>query len=205
MTYLNFHTHSPLHEGEQTIPSLGVHPWHIHSNWTEEVRQLESELKNSRSVQEMAEQKAEGVPTMMIGECGLDRLCATPYDIQLEVFQKHIRLSESYRLPLVLHCVRAIDDVLRLKRGTHQHWIFHGYRGKPQQLQQLIDHDFYISFGFNYNPESLRACPESRLFLETDDIPRPISPLYEEVSKLRQTTTEQLREQVWENAKGLLR
>ena len=134
-----------------------------------------------------------------MGECGLDRLCATPYDLQLAAFKAQIALSEELQSPLILHCVRALDDVLRLKRGTTQPWIWHGFRGKPQQLQQLLDHGFYISFGFRHNVDSLRQCPSDRLFFETDDLPAPIVPLYAIAAQLRNTTPEVLCEQVWKN------
>lgn len=141
--------------------------------------------------------------SFFIGECGLDRVCATPYDLQLSAFEAQIRFSEDLGCPLLLHCVRALDDILRLKRGTTQPWIWHGFRGKPQQLQQLLDHGFYVSFGFRHNVDSLRACPTDCLFLETDDTPESIAMLYAEVARIRQTTPEQLNEQCWENLTGL--
>lgn len=140
----------------------------------------------------------------LIGECGLDRLCATSYDLQLAAFEAQIRLSEELRRPLLLHCVRALDDVLRLKHGTRQPWIWHGFRGKPQQLQQLLDHGFYVSFGFRHNADSLRRCPPDRLFLETDDNPSPVAPLYATAAELRDTTAYELREQLWNNVGTLM-
>lgn len=139
----------------------------------------------------------------LIGECGLDRLCATPYDLQLAAFEAQIALSEELCRPIILHCVRALDDVLRLKRGTTQPWIWHGFRGKPQQLQQLLDHGFYVSFGFRHNADSLRFCPPNRFFLETDDTLAPIASLYNTASSLHATTPQALNEQLWENVNAL--
>ena len=92
-----------------------------------------------------------------------------------------------------------MDDVLRLKRGTHQPWVWHGFRGKSTQLQQLLSHGFYVSFGLQYNVESLRQCPADRLFLETDDQPAPIAFLYNTAAQLRGTTTDLLCKQTWNN------
>ena len=138
-----------------------------------------------------------------IGECGLDRVCSTPYALQLSAFEAQIALSEELHRPLLLHCVRALDDVLRLKRGTTQPWIWHGFRGKPQQLHQLLDHGFYVSFGFRHNADSLRLCPPDHLFLETDDSPAPIAPLYATVAPIRETTVTDLCQQVWQNLQML--
>lgn len=186
--YLNIHTHTPAREDEQTVPAFGLHPWHLTDAWQSELSALEARIS----------------PPCFVGECGLDRLCPTPYPLQLAAFEAQIRLSEHLALPLVLHCVRALDDVLRLKRGTRQPWIYHGFRGKPQQLHQLLDHGFYISFGFRHNTESLRACPLHRLFLETDDTPSPIAPLYAEAATLLSTTPQALNRQLWQNATALL-
>lgn len=186
MLYLNIHTHTRTREDELHLPSFGLHPWHLTDHWEQELKAFDGH-------------------SILIGECGLDRLCETPYELQLEAFQAQIYLSERLELPLVLHCVRALEDVLRLKRGTRQPWIFHGFRGKPQQLQQLLDHGFYISFGFRYNTESLRACPSDRLFLETDDSPEPIATLYETVADLRATTANALNNQLWQNLKEIIR
>lgn len=184
MTYLNLHTHHPVHEDERTIPSFGLHPWFLTEDWSAQIPSITASITATES---------------FIGECGLDRLCDTPYDRQMAAFEAQIALSEQLGIPLILHCVKAIDDVIRLKRTTHQPWIWHGFRGKPQQLQQLLDHNFYISFGFKYHPDSLQACPSDRLFLETDDIPDAIAPLYHKAALLRGLDTEILCEQVWQN------
>lgn len=196
MPYLDIHTHTPVLEGEQTIPSWGLHPWHLTSAWEQELAELQTQLAAYLGGHSRAGQPG---PTALVGECGLDRLCATPYPLQLAAFEAQIRLSERLELPLILHCVRAVDDVLRFRRAAAQPWIFHGFRGKPQQLRQLLDHGFYISFGFRYNPDSLRACPSDRLFLETDDTPQPIAPLYAAAAQLRGTSPQALCEQLWQN------
>ena len=78
-------------------------------------------------------------------------------DKQLEVFKGQIELSEREEKPLIIHCVKAIDGLLRLRRDLHPKmpWMFHGFRGKPQQLRSLLAAGFYVSFGFHYNEESL--------------------------------------------------
>lgn len=190
MDFLNIHTHHPLHEGEATVRSYGLHPWHLTEDWRAQLPQLEESLAASDA---------------FVGECGLDRLCSTPYALQLEAFGAQIEISERYGRPLVLHCVRALDDVLSMKRGTRQTWIFHGFRGKPQQLQQLLDHGFFVSFGYHYNESSVNLCPANRFFLETDDAPQPIVPLYEAVARRRIISVEDLQKQLWNNLQSAVR
>lgn len=187
MTYLNIHTHHPLPADEKTVPSVGLHPWHLTEEWSAQF--------------DAVRQQAEAFPkeTFFIGECGLDRLCSTPYTLQIAAFKAHIALSEELHRPLMLHCVHALEDVVRLKKGSSQPWVFHGFRGKPQQLQQLLSHGFYVSFGFRHNVASLSACPTCRLFLETDDVAAPIAPLYASAATILKLPVEVLCGQLWEN------
>ena len=189
MDFLNIHTHHELPEGETTVLSVGLHPWHLTEDWMEKMPEIEQMLMKGDS---------------FVGECGLDRVCDTPYERQVAAFAEQIALSERLQRPLILHCVRALDDVLRLKRAASQTWVFHGFRGKPQQLRQLLDHGFYVSFGFRYNEESLMLCPLDRLFLETDDAPRSIVPLYESVARLRKISVVELQEQLWANLRNVM-
>lgn len=138
-----------------------------------------------------------------VGECGLDKLCQTPYSLQCEAFEAQIALSERLCRPLILHCVRAVDDVLRLKLGTRQPWIWHGFRGKPEQMNQLLHHGFYISFGLRFNEACISECPLDRFFLETDDAPQSVVPLYEAVARRRFMSVEALCEQMWSNLRAV--
>ena len=188
MIFLNFHTHHPVSANERAIvqgrDSWGIHPWHA---------------------TETALQEFPPSYIKAIGECGLDRVCNTPYELQLRVFMKHVEFSEQLQLPLIIHCVKAIDDILLLHRKTKpsQPWIIHGFRGKPQQLQSLISQGLYVSFGFRYHPQSILECPLDRFFLETDNDPAPIALLYEKVALARLTTPEELNRKIHENFKRI--
>ena len=181
MTFIDFHTHHPARTGEEALvqgqETWGIHPWHIPADW--------NTLEPPTDI-------------LAIGECGLDKVCKTPNPLQKEVFLKHIGWSEEQRKPLLIHCVRALDDLLFLRHSkpVTQPWIFHGFRGKPQQLNSLLQSGFYVSFGFRFNEESLRQCPLDRLLLESDDDERPIRELYEQVSVLLDLPMEKLCQQM---------
>lgn len=135
-------------------------------------------------------------------ECGMDRRWNIPLEEQEKTFRRCIAESEERGEPLVIHCVKALDEILRIHRDTKptQPWMFHGFRGKPQQLQSLLAAGIYVSFGLKYNKESLILCPLDRMCLETDDDPSPIRPLYEEVARYKGISTEVLKEIMAENA-----
>lgn len=184
--YFDCHTHHAVKEDvtaiRQGVDSCGIHPWDI-----------TAECIDSLIVE--FDKKVADKLFITIGECGLDKLCEAPYELQKRAFVHQIEVSEHLHMPLILHCVKAVDDCLQLRKAmkAQQPWIFHGFRGKPQQMEQLIRAGMYVSFGVRYNADSLLSCPLDRLFLETDDADIPIQNLYTEVSSLRGMSEEAIK------------
>lgn len=170
MTYIDFHTHRVPSASDVVAVVDGRETWGIHP-WRADEAFVSPDLADR----------------IAIGECGLDGLRGPSMEVQEKVFLKQIALSEQHEKPLVIHCVKAIDRLLRLRREQHpaMPWMFHGFRGKPQQLRSLLDAGFFVSFGFRFNEESLRLCPLERLMLETDEGERPIAELYNNVAEVR--------------------
>lgn len=199
MELIDFHTHHPSLAGERVIQdgidTRGRHPWHLTSSPSQRGDETHME-KNGRRL-------------LAIGESGLDKVCDTPYELQIQVFSEEVALSENLRLPLFLHCVRAIDDVLRIRHELHaqQPCIWHGYRGNAQQIKQLLSNMgknggglFYFSFGIRYNEQALLTCPLDRMLLETDeDTIHPIADHYAQVAQLRSITLNSLINQMHTN------
>ena len=204
--YIDFHTHHPSLRGEHVIQdginTRGRHPWRLLPGSSQEGESYFISLKKECEKGLLA-----------IGESGLDRLCTTPYDLQISVFSEEVKFSETFGLPLFLHCVRAIDDVLRIRRELHakQPIIWHGYRGNAEQLRQLKESPvnfsneadrglFYFSFGHKYNADAVRICPLNRLLLETDeDVTNPIAGLYLKIAELRELSLDSLVRQMHDN------
>jgi TatD DNase family protein len=138
-------------------------------------------------------------------EHGMDRRWDSPLPEQEAAFRLQVEESERNAKPLVIHCVRTLEEILRIRKEMRprQPWVMHGFRSKPQQLQSLLSAGIYVSFGLHYNQESLLLCPLEMMFLETDDIATPIEPLYREVAQLKGISVEALREKIWENANKL--
>lgn len=204
---LDVHTHSPSREGEtviqQDVNSVGIHPCDIDDKLYElgyggEYRYviMDGDVLKPSYLERLFDTIVDKLEhndnhlIKAIGECGIDKLSTCPLTTQIQVFEQHVHLSEQYRLPLIIHCVRAMDELLEVRRrlSPTQPWIWHGFRGKPQQLQQLLRAGLYISFGFKYNKESLLACPPDRMFLETDTNPRSVQELYDEISSFKEVS-----------------
>lgn len=141
--------------------SAGVHPWD--AGHDDRLAVLEGLLA------------APGI--MAIGECGLDRRCDVPLDVQHTVFGRQIELSEQYGLPLIIHCVRAFDDLIALhrRRQPSMPWVVHGFNRTADLAQRLIDAGLLLSFGGallrqgSSARDALIRVPEDRWLLETDD------------------------------------
>ena len=168
--------------------SVGIHPWYI----TEEDYALQ---------QEWIRQMLHDSRVIALGEGGLDKLCATPMDLQERAFRWLIELSESRQLPLIIHCVKCAAELIRLKKEykPHSPWIIHGFRGKPQQAKDYLRHGFYLSYGERYAEESLCQTPLDYLFVETDESTVDINSLYKQIAEHKKISLKTLADSVLEN------
>lgn len=126
-------------------------------------------------------------------------------ELQLTVFKAQVRLSEEYGLPLIIHCVKAMDELLAVKKEfrPQQAWIWHGFRGKPEQAVQLLKKGFYLSFGEHYPDETMQTVPDERLFLETDNSSLDIEDILCRAAKVRGVEVEVLRETIRRNIQNV--
>lgn len=173
--------------------SIGIHPWDLTAENSERLWDvLQRELER---------RKSENRPCVAIGEAGLDKLAAAPMELQVKIFERQVALSEDCRLPLIIHCVKAVDELLAVKKrlAPLQAWIWHGFRGKAQQASQLLRHGFYLSLGEYYSQEAMQAIPASRLFLETDESALDISDIIRRAAEVRGVDAECLQETLREN------
>ena len=140
-------------------------------------------------------------PVVAIGEAGLDKLVNIPMDEQMEVFRFAVSISEMRQKPLIIHCVRAMEELLAVRKemSPKQPWIWHGFRGKPEQAKQLLDQGFYLSFGWLYHEETMAMVPKDRLFIETDNTTAKIETILLKAAKVRGVEPEALRRTIRKN------
>ncbi len=159
--------------------SIGIHPWTTDNINKAHLKAIEKYARSSEVI--------------AIGECGLDKLKGASIEKQMEIFKFHIELSENNKKPLIIHCVKAYSEVIKIRKELKpdQPWIFHSFNSSVQTMQQGLEAGFYFSFGaLVLNPESkghmaLLHVPEERFFLETDNKRYQIEELYEQVAGLR--------------------
>ena len=178
--------------GRGSYYSIGIHPWEVReSNVSQQLSFLQQQLQRKQFV--------------AVGEAGLDKLAKAPMELQLAVFKEQVKLSEEYDLPLILHNVRMTDKILAVKKQFRpgQPWIWHGFRGKPEQVEQLQGKGLYLSFGEFYSDEAMRAVSDDRLFLETDESSLDIEELLYRAARVRGVGVETLRETIRRNIQNV--
>lgn len=115
-----------------------------------------------------------------IGETGLDRYWDhTPFALQQEYFDRHLRLAERHDLPFVVHMRDCEEDILQMLREARRRGplkgIMHSYTGDEVMAAECIELGLHISFAGMVTfkkSTALRECaatiPTDRLLIETD-------------------------------------
>ncbi|CAM1373297.1 TatD family hydrolase [Tenacibaculum xiamenense] len=175
--------------------SVGIHPWYIPKS--------ESELKFEF---DLLREKLKLKNCLAIGECGLDKLSETNYEIQKKVFKKHVELSEHAKKPLIIHCVKAYNDIIVLKKQLkpQQAWILHGFNKSLQTAQDLVKNNIYISLGnaLIKNRKLQTVANEidfSKILLETDNSEESISNIYNTFASIKNESIELVIKQINKN------
>lgn len=126
------------------------------------------------------------------------------------MFKKQIQLSEKYQKPLIIHCVKAYQDIVELKKELKptQVWLVHGFNKNWQVAQSLLKNGILLSFGtamINHKKlqEVVAKVPLEKLFLETDDKDDAIVEVYVKLAKLKGVPLEILQQKIQENFKQL--
>lgn len=154
--------------------SVGVHPWALGEG--REVVDKQTLLRVASHPQVVA-----------IGESGIDLLRGGVLFQQMLVFRQAVEVSEELSKPLIIHCVKAHDIIAQLRREMkpRMDWIIHGFRGKPTVAQILLQSGCSLSYGEQFNPESLAVTPLDRLYAETDTSTLSIDAIVQALSASR--------------------
>ena len=171
--------------------SVGIHPWYS-DNVSDSDLSLLADVAMCKNI-------------YAIGECGLDSLRGAAIKRQKQIFEYHIRLSEELSKPLIIHQVKTVDEIIffRKKYSPSQRWLIHGFRGKPTMAEQLLKLGFDISFGPNFNTETMRIIPMKSLFLESDNSEN-FTKLLSYASKLYGVSENELRAVLLDNCNTFL-
>jgi TatD DNase family protein len=179
--------------------SIGIHPWYIRP-WNAEKELL------------IIEEKLQHKNCFALGECGLDKVIETDFELQKIVFRKQLQLSEKYKKPVIIHCVRAFQEIIEIKKEIKptQTWILHGFHKNLQVAESVLKNGILLSFGAAViHSKKLQnivsAIPLAAILLETDASAVCIQDMYKRVAALKNIEVEILQQKIEQNFKSIFK
>lgn len=131
-----------MYELEKKYPDnvflmMGLHPTHVKENYLQELAHVERELAKRKFY--------------AVGEIGIDLYWdKTTLEIQKTAFRRQIQLAKQYRLPIIIHCREAFDEifeVLEAEKSADLFGIFHCFSGTYEQALQAISYNMKLGIG----------------------------------------------------------
>ena len=158
------------------FPMLGLHPEEVRADWRDVLSTIYQRLDISHSTLHTPHSTS----IIAIGEIGLDFYWSREFEeAQLQAFEEQVRWSVEWRLPLMIHCRKAQNEMVtilkRYKDDLHG-GVFHCFTGNAIEAQELLQFDRFVlgiggvlTFKKSKLPETLaEAVPLDRIVLETD-------------------------------------
>lgn len=154
-------------------PMIGLHPEEVKPDWENVL-----DLMHQRLLDNIAHQQP--VRFIAVGEVGLDFYWSREYEKeQLAAFEQQMEWSVETRLPLMIHCRKAQNEMVRLLRHYERELpggVFHCFTGNQNEATELLSFDRFVlgiggvlTFKSSHLREDLPAAvPLSRIVLETD-------------------------------------
>lgn len=214
---------------EQIYAAVGVHP--------HDASQVNDEILND--LRKLAQSKK----VVAIGEIGLDyyrknadptltaQIYADPKKIQKSAFIKQLNLAKELKLPVIIHCRDAYEDVLEMlnsfSEGDSIRGVTHCFSGNRKFAKQFLNLGLYLSFTgaitYTKNPDAeifqvIKEVPLDKIMIETDcpylapvphrgerNEPAYVKFVAEKIAEIRKITFEKVERATTENAERLFR
>lgn len=191
---------------------MGLHPTHVKDNYEDELQHVIEMLKAHKFY--------------AVGEVGIDLYWdKSTLKIQQDAFRRQIQLAKQYKLPIVIHCRDAFDDVFKIleeEKGDALYGIFHCFTGTLLQAQKAVSYNMKLGIGgvvtFKNGKidQFLNQIDLKHIVLETDSpylAPKPyrgkrnesvyILKVLEKLSKIYSISKEKIAEITTENSKAI--
>lgn len=148
-------------------PMMGLQPEEVNEDYNSVLNKMHEELVSKQSY-------------IAVGEVGLDFYWSREYEKQqLDAFEKQMQWSIETRLPLMIHCRKAQNELLQIMKPYIKELpggVFHCFTGNTKEAERYLDFDkFVLGIGgvLTFKSSHLRddlpkAVPLSRIVLETD-------------------------------------
>ncbi|RDK88280.1 TatD family hydrolase [Marinirhabdus gelatinilytica] len=122
---------------DEVFLMMGLHPTSVKTNYKEELAHVYSQFEQRKFY--------------AVGEIGIDLYWdKSTLDIQKIAFKEQIQLAKKYKLPIVIHCRNAFDEifeVLETERDENLFGIFHCFTGTLEQAKRAIGFNMKLGIG----------------------------------------------------------
>lgn len=131
-----------MYDLEQKYPNnvflmMGLHPTYVKDNYLDELKHVESELSKRKFY--------------AVGEIGIDLYWdKTHLKEQQTAFRTQIQWAKKYKLPIVIHCRDAFDEIFEIleeEKSDDLFGIFHCFTGTHEQALQAISYNMKLGIG----------------------------------------------------------
>jgi TatD DNase family protein len=153
-------------------PMIGLHPEEVKADWRSQLTAISQLLHLSL--------EKTGGEVVAIGEVGLDFYWSREFEQeQLEAFEQQVEWSVETRLPLMIHCRKAQNELVHILKRYERELpggVFHCFTGNEKEAAELLQFERFVlgvggvlTFKKSHLPEVLPATvPLDRIVLETD-------------------------------------
>ena len=180
-------THAVLELSRQypgyAYPMIGLHPEEVKADWKKQLAALR-QLLDEHCVKNVCNSLSTACPVVndfiAVGEVGLDFYWSREFEHeQLMAFEEQVKWSIETRLPLMIHCRKAQNEMVKLLRPYEKELpggVFHCFTGNQHEAEELLSFERFVlgiggvaTFKSSHLREDLPAVvPLQRLVLETD-------------------------------------
>lgn len=206
MPFYNIHTHYAAQAAEERVLrnaymyaqclrpvpyalSAGLHPWFTGGDIAGVRHNLYAALQNPQ--------------VKALGECGLDRLKGPPLPEQMRFLEMQKELAHEVVKPLLIHCVRAYDELFALLKDCTVPVILHDYQAGEVMSRRFLQYpQFFFSLGrglLRAAPKHVKAyaiVPQQRILFETDSLRIPVREIYQRYTSLYGYDPEELKQTI---------
>lgn len=116
---------------------MGLHPTHVKENYKEELALVEEWLSKRKF--------------FAVGEIGIDLYWDKTFlKQQQEAFVYQIRLAKKHKLPIVIHCRDAFDEIFEIleqEKVEDLFGIFHCFTGTLEQAHKALSYNMKLGIG----------------------------------------------------------
>ena len=116
---------------------MGLHPTSVKSNFEQELEHVKREFSNRHF--------------FAVGEIGIDLYWdKSNLENQKKAFKIQIQLAKKYKLPIVIHCRDAFDEIFKILESENDDdlfGIFHCFTGTEEQANKAISFNMKLGIG----------------------------------------------------------